>query len=36
MEDATKKKGDEPTKMVAAELEPVGKNQALAASATLT
>jgi len=29
-----KKKGDEPTKMVAAELEPVGKNQALAASAT--
>ena len=29
-----KKKGEEPTKMVAAELEPVGKNQALAASAT--
>jgi len=35
MEDATKKKkGDEPTRMVAAEPEPVGKNQALTASAT--
>jgi len=29
-----KKKGDEPTRMVAAEPEPVGKNQALTASAT--